>query len=256
MTPSSQARQAYLGRRVTTTRNCAGTMSSRSLLSSPIRCSSPWQQGQVLSSMSTTTSIRGRCAGSAPRLTRRLRARSARPSGAVSSSTGLGKGRDLLDVLEAQQHLLLGKRLCLPAKAVALQFLDDLTQPLALVKPLASSIALSVSGSSGRLSLTGKSEHIRARLTTCSMPLIHFVAARLTIIRLASATTVSRAAWTRRQSSPSSSADNSAADKRITPSSIFGQRKTPSSSRLANRHKPVPSQKISLIRSARLARNT
>lgn len=84
-TPSSHARQAYLGRRVTTTRNCAGTMSSRSLLSSPIWCRSPWQQGQVLASRSTTTSIRGRCAGSAPRLLRRLRARSARPSGAVSS---------------------------------------------------------------------------------------------------------------------------------------------------------------------------
>lgn len=50
----------------------------------------------------------------------------------------------------------------------------------------ASSIAFSVSGSSGRLSLTGKSEHIRARLTTRSMPLIHFAAARPTIIRLAS----------------------------------------------------------------------
>jgi hypothetical protein len=36
--------------------------SSRSLLSSPIRCSSPWQHGQVLSSMSATISIRGRCA--------------------------------------------------------------------------------------------------------------------------------------------------------------------------------------------------
>jgi hypothetical protein len=48
--------------------------------------------------------------------------------------TSLGKGCDLLDVIEAQQHLLLGKRLCLPAKAVALQLLDNLTQPLALVK--------------------------------------------------------------------------------------------------------------------------
>jgi hypothetical protein len=47
--------------------------------------------------------------------------------------TGLGRGRDLLDVLEAQQHLFLGKRLCLPAKAMTLQFLDDLAQPLALV---------------------------------------------------------------------------------------------------------------------------
>jgi hypothetical protein len=67
---------------------------------------------------------------------------------------------------------------------------------------------------------------------------------------------VSSSSVTRRRSSPSSNADNCAADKCITPSSILGQRKMPSSSRLANRQSPVPSQKISLIRSARLARNT
>ena len=33
--PASQERHAYLGRRVTRTRNCAGTISSRSLTSSP-----------------------------------------------------------------------------------------------------------------------------------------------------------------------------------------------------------------------------
>jgi hypothetical protein len=66
MAPSSHARQAYLGRRVTTTRNCAGTMSSRSLRSSPIWCRTPLQHGQLLSSMSTTTSTRGKCTGSAP----------------------------------------------------------------------------------------------------------------------------------------------------------------------------------------------
>ena len=59
--------------------NCAHTISSRSLLSSPIRCNSPWQHGQVLSSMSTTISIRGRCAGGAPRLIRRLSARPVDP---------------------------------------------------------------------------------------------------------------------------------------------------------------------------------
>jgi hypothetical protein len=35
---------------------------SRSLLSSPIRCRSPWQHGQFLPSMSMTPSIRDRCA--------------------------------------------------------------------------------------------------------------------------------------------------------------------------------------------------
>ena len=40
--------------------------------------------------------------------------------------------RDLLDVFQAQQHLLLGQRLRPAAKAMPLQLLDDLTQPLAL----------------------------------------------------------------------------------------------------------------------------
>ncbi|MGY3078120.1 hypothetical protein ACVWZZ_004528 [Bradyrhizobium sp. LM6.10] len=62
-TPSPHDRHAYLSRRVTSTRNCAGTMSSRPLLSSPIRYSSPLQQGHVLSSISTTISILGKCCG-------------------------------------------------------------------------------------------------------------------------------------------------------------------------------------------------
>jgi hypothetical protein len=44
-TASSQARQAYLGRCVTSTRNRAGITSSRSELSSPTTCITPWQQG-------------------------------------------------------------------------------------------------------------------------------------------------------------------------------------------------------------------
>jgi hypothetical protein len=40
---------------------------------------------------------------------------------------GFRTGRDLLNVLEAQQHLLFGKRFRFPAKTVALQFLDDLS---------------------------------------------------------------------------------------------------------------------------------
>src|SRR3954463_3066070 len=45
-------------------------MSSISLVSSPITCKVPPQQGQLLSSTSITTSTRGRCAGRAPRLRR------------------------------------------------------------------------------------------------------------------------------------------------------------------------------------------
>ena len=52
--------------------------------------------------------------------------------------------RRLLDVFQAQQHLVLGQRLRPAAKAVALQLLDDLTQPFVLHRS-ASSIAFSVS---------------------------------------------------------------------------------------------------------------
>jgi hypothetical protein len=44
-TACSQARQAYLGRCVTITRNCAGTTSSRCEVSSPIKCIGALQQG-------------------------------------------------------------------------------------------------------------------------------------------------------------------------------------------------------------------
>src|ERR1700722_19299068 len=46
----------------------SGDVVEHPALSSPIGCSPPPQQGQALSSTSTTTSTRGRCAGNAPRL--------------------------------------------------------------------------------------------------------------------------------------------------------------------------------------------
>jgi len=39
---------------------------------------------------------------------------------------------DLLDLFQTKQHLLLGQRLRPAAKAMSLQFLDDLTKPFAL----------------------------------------------------------------------------------------------------------------------------
>ena len=69
----SQARQAYLGRIVRSTRSHAGTRSSASLVSSPIRCIWPVQHGQSVEAGSITCSTRGRCAGSAPMLRRALR---------------------------------------------------------------------------------------------------------------------------------------------------------------------------------------
>jgi hypothetical protein len=62
----AQRRQAYLGRMVTSTRNWAGTMSSRSTRSSPIRVISPQPQGQRMLAGSMTRSMRGSASGSRP----------------------------------------------------------------------------------------------------------------------------------------------------------------------------------------------
>src|SRR5271167_300210 len=80
-TVPGQARQASFGRRVTITRNCAGTTSSRSEVSSPITVIVARQHGHAVSSGASVTSIRGKCAGSAPRLARRLVALSLRNRG-------------------------------------------------------------------------------------------------------------------------------------------------------------------------------
>lgn len=66
VTPSVQVRQAYFGRTVTITRNWAGTMSSRSLRSSPILCMTPQPQGQVRLAGSMISSMRGSAAGRLP----------------------------------------------------------------------------------------------------------------------------------------------------------------------------------------------
>src|SRR4051812_39068014 len=58
-------------------------------------------------------------------------------------------------------------------------------------------------------------------------------------------TVTCRGACTRFQSSPSSKTESSAAVSRMTPSRTLGQRNWPSSSRLATRTTPVPSQKTS-----------
>src|ERR1700723_1136327 len=127
-TPSSHLRQAYLGLTVTSPLNCAGTMSSRSLLSAPMQCSWRWQHGQVLSSISTISSTRGKWAGNEPRLLRRRSARADRSAGVI----GFAASQALLDVLETEQHLVFGQALRPSAKPMSLQFLDDLTQPLVL----------------------------------------------------------------------------------------------------------------------------
>ena len=66
--PSSQDLQTYFGRIVRTTRSTAGMRSSTSLSSSPIRCSLPAQQPQIVVSGSMVTSTRGKSLGRAPML--------------------------------------------------------------------------------------------------------------------------------------------------------------------------------------------
>jgi hypothetical protein len=48
---------------------------------------------------------------------------------------GLITCRSLFDVFEPEQHLVFGQCLGTPSKAITLQFLDDLTQPIVL-RPL------------------------------------------------------------------------------------------------------------------------
>jgi hypothetical protein len=55
-----QLRQAYFGRVMRMTRNCAGTQSSISLMLSPMAWNAPPQQPQISPSMASTMSSRGR----------------------------------------------------------------------------------------------------------------------------------------------------------------------------------------------------
>ena len=57
--------------------------------------------------------------------------RSIYPLGRISCiSCGLTARRNLLDVLEPEQHLIFGQRLGTPSEAMALQLFDDLEKPL------------------------------------------------------------------------------------------------------------------------------
>jgi len=90
-----QARQAYFGRIVHSTRTVAGTPSKASNLSSPMRCSWPAQQGQSVLWGSITSVTRGRCLGRKPILRcavlRGLRCAAAR--GVSSLAAGLLRPR-------------------------------------------------------------------------------------------------------------------------------------------------------------------
>jgi hypothetical protein len=129
MTPSSQVRQAYLGLMVTSTRNCAGddVEPLALVLADPVQLALATGAGLVIdvddaldprqrSAVATTHAPPGRAA-----------------IGRVLILLGFARRFDLLDLFQAQQHLLLGQRLRSAAKAMPLQLLDDLTQPFALM---------------------------------------------------------------------------------------------------------------------------
>ena len=85
---SSQARQAYLGRRTTSTRNCEGTMSSFLLISSPMQCrlASAARAGLGLDIYSRLDLWQVR-RQTTPRLARRLRLASSRIGGDLASAS-------------------------------------------------------------------------------------------------------------------------------------------------------------------------
>ena len=131
-TACSQARQAYLGRCVTTARNCAGMTSSRSEVSSPITCMGDRQHGQLLSSGSIVTCTRGRWAGSAPRLARRFSARARAALLVLLVVGGLARGDGLLDILERQGELVRIELLGTAAELHALQLMQEMLQAIDL----------------------------------------------------------------------------------------------------------------------------
>ena len=108
-------------------------MSSISLVSSPITCKVPPQQGQLLSSTSIRTSTRGRCAGRAPRLRRRTRGgRGVSLLLKAASSRRLGGRGGLLEVLQAELQLVGVELLRAAAELPALQLPDQEPQLLDL----------------------------------------------------------------------------------------------------------------------------
>ena len=141
---------------------------------------------------------------------------------------------DLLDVLECQKQLLRRQRLGLLAEAVALHGDDDVLQAIDL------GIALGDDRPQDR-GIIGGGDVIRFAHIVDSTIFANGLPAQSGQLAAVGAT-ISRVPWTRRQSSPSSSACNCADVSRTTPLVIAGHWNRPSSRRLANRHTPVPSQ--------------
>ena len=107
-TVPSQARHAYSGRIVRRIRSTAGTRSTTSLTSSPMRCNAPAQHGHVVVSGSIVTSTRGRCLGKDPMLRLRFFRVSAAalfPSSSPRRHSPASGRRPRRDVAQPQRQL-------------------------------------------------------------------------------------------------------------------------------------------------------
>jgi hypothetical protein len=90
------------------------------------------QQGQLVSSGSIVTSTRGRWAGSAPRLARRLPARAFAAAASLLVLAGLVPGNGLLDIFEGQKQLLGIELLRTPSELRTLQLPQEMPQAIDL----------------------------------------------------------------------------------------------------------------------------
>ena len=164
----------------------------------------------------------------------------------------VGLGGRLLEVFQRQIELI-GMKLGEPL-ALRLEALRLAQQPTQAVVEFDQSVALgdsrialgnrvqrnrpqriNVVGNQSIGWFTRQAQHILDDLPEPNLRLTHFTAGAGT-----------RRARARIQSRPSINPANCAADSRMTPSSMRGQRNFPPSNLLANRHRPVPSQKIKL----------
>ena len=102
------------------------------MLSSPITVMLARQHGHAVSSGASVTSIRGRCAGSAPRLARRLAALSRRQLGISLLRLRVFFGDRLLEGFQAQLQLFLRQTLRAGAEMHASQLQQQMTQPVIL----------------------------------------------------------------------------------------------------------------------------
>ena len=109
-------------------------------LSSPITIMLARQHGHVVSSGVSVTSIRGRWAGSAPRLARRLAALSRAPLGISLLRLRVFTGNRLLEELQTRLQLFLRQTLRAGTEMHASQLQQQMTQPVVMCGSVSRSV--------------------------------------------------------------------------------------------------------------------